>query len=127
MEIRLVVLKELQKDKRPLRQLFWFACLFVATLMLLPADFLPSDSTFSLWDKFQHFVAFAGLCLVGSWAYPDQSYALMLKLLVFGGAIEIMQHATGWRYMEFLDFIANIIGIIIGRWIFHLCRNSKSD
>ncbi len=115
------MLKVLAKDMRVVRQLFWLACLVVTTLMLLPSHFLPTETPFSLWDKFLHATAFAVLCLIGSWAYLNRSYSLLLGLLVFGGAIEIAQFATGWRHMDLWDFVANTVGIIIGRIFFIYC------
>jgi hypothetical protein len=41
---------------------------------------------------------------------------------VLGGAIETAQFATGWRHMEFGDFVANAVGIIVGRIAFHLLQ-----
>ena len=75
-----------------------------------------------MWDKAQHAAAFAGLCLIGSWAYLNRPYSIMLGLLVLGGAIEVAQFATGWRHMSFGDFVANAVGIMIGRIAFHLLR-----
>ena len=57
-----------------------------------------------------------GLCMIGSWAYLKRPYSIMLGLLVLGGGIELAQFATGWRHMEFGDFVADAVGIMIG-WI----------
>jgi hypothetical protein len=89
----------------------------------LPPDYLPAgESHFSWWDKALHAAAFAGLCLIGSWAHLNRPYSMMLGLLVLGGAIEVAQFATGWRQMDFGDFVANAVGIMIGRIAFHLLR-----
>ena len=97
-------------------------------LALLPPDFLPAiEHHFSWWDKALHAAAFAGLCLIGSWAYLDQSYSLILGLIVLGGAIELAQFATGWRHMSFGDFVANAVGIMIGRFTFHLLQKRRSN
>ena len=92
-------------------------------ISLIPAEHLPvAAPLFTFGDKILHASAFAGLCLIGSWAYLNRPYSIMLGLLVFGGAIEIAQFATGWRHMSFGDFVANAVGIIIGRIAFHLLR-----
>ena len=80
-----------------------------------------------MWDKAQHAAAFAGLCLIGSWAYLNRSYSLLLGLLLLGGAIEIAQFATGWRNMEFGDFVANSVGIMIGRITFYILHKRGLD
>ena len=92
-------------------------------LALLPPDYLPTVEThFSWWDKILHAAAFAGLCLIGSWAYLNRSYSLILGLIVLGGAIELAQLSTGWRHMEFGDFVADAVGIMIVRIAFHILR-----
>jgi len=97
-------------------------------LSLLPSDYLPAHKPpFSLWDKVLHAAAYAGLCLIGAWAYLNRSYSLMLGLLVLGGAIEMAQYAFGWRHMDFGDFVANAFGILIGRIAFHILSKRRPD
>ena len=106
-----------------LRWVFGLGCMVLIILALLPPDYLPAvESHFSWWDKALHAAAFAGLCLIGSWAYLNRPYSIMLGLLVLGGSIELAQFATGWRHMDFWDFVANAVGIVIGRIAFHLLR-----
>ena len=98
------------------------------TFSLIPVEHLPVLAlSFSLWDKALHAAAFAGLCLVGSWAYLNRPYSIMFGLLVLGGSIEIAQFSTGWRHMEFGDFVANAAGIMIGRIAFHILRKRKPN
>ena len=89
----------------------------VFVFALLPPGYLPtSELPFSWVDKVQHIIVFGGLCVIGSKGYLERPYSLMLGLLVFGGIIEIGQFATGWRHMDFGDFVADAVGIMIG-WI----------
>ena len=109
-----------------LRWVFGLGCMVLIVLALLPPDYLPDvEPSFSWQDKVLHAAAFVGLCLIGSWAYLRRSYSLMLGLLVLGGGIEIAQFATGWRHMDFGDFVANAAGIMIGRLAFHLLRRKR--
>ena len=111
-----------------LRWVFGLGCMVLIILALLPPDHLPAvDLHFSWGDKVLHAAAFAGLCLIGSLAYLNRSYPLMLGLLVLGGGIEIAQFATGWRHMDFGDFVANAVGIMIGRIAFHLLRRKRPE
>ena len=71
--------------------------------------------------------AFLGLCLIGSWAYLNRPYSIMLGLLMLGGSIELVQFATGWRHMDFGDFVANAVGIMIGRLAFHLSLKRRPN
>jgi len=105
------------------RRVFGLGCMVLIILALLPPDYLPAvEPHFSWWDKALHAAAFAGLCLIGSWAYLKRSNSLMFGLLMLGGTIEIAQFATGWRHMSFGDFVANAVGIIIGRIAFQILR-----
>ena len=93
---------------------------------LIPVEHLPPARLFNFWDKALYGVAFMGLCLIGSWAYPYRSYSLVLGLMMLGGAIEIAQFTTGWRHMSSGDFVANSVGIIIGRIGYNFLHKRKS-
>lgn len=92
---------------------FWALALCVAVLSLLPTAFLPPQ-VFSLWDKAQHALAFTALAALGLLAYPRQPGRLAIALLLFGGAIELAQAATGWRYGEWADWLADAVGLAAG-------------
>ena len=92
---------------------FWSAALGVAVLSLMPIAYLPPQ-VFCLWDKAQHALAFTALALLGLLAYPRQPWRMVLALLAFGGAIELAQAATGWRYGEWSDWLADAVGLAAG-------------
>ncbi len=97
-------------------------------ISLIPAEHLPvAAPLFTFGDKVLHAAAFAVLCLIGSWAYLNRSYSLLLGLIMLGGAIELAQFATGWRHMDFGDFVANAVGIMIGRFAFHLMQKRRTE
>lgn len=113
---------------RRMRHFFWVICMAVFIYALLPLDYLPTRELSLNWiDKIQHFIVFGGLCVIGSKGYLERPYSLMLGLLVFGGVIEIAQFATGWRHMDFGDFVADAVGIMIGRIAFHLLQKRKPN
>lgn len=84
-------------------------------LSLLPVAALP-EGVFDLWDKAQHALAFAGLAIFGSFSYPFHKVPVLSGLIVFGAAIEVAQAATGWRYGEWGDVLADAIGVFSG-WL----------
>jgi VanZ family protein len=92
---------------------FWFAAVLIGVLSLMPVDFLPPQA-FDVWDKAQHAGAFAALALLGLSAYPRSCWQVGLGLLAYGAAIELAQSATGWRFGDWLDLLADLIGIILG-------------
>jgi len=89
---------------------FWCALATVVVLSLLPGAMLPP--VFNFWDKAQHALGFAGLTWLAFLAYPDTSLRRIgLALLLAGGAIELAQSATGWRHGDWLDLVADAVGI----------------
>ena len=111
-----------------LRWVFGLGCIVLIILALIPPAYLPAIGPHFSWgDKVLHAAAFAGLCLIGSLAYLNRPYSIMLGLLVLGGGIEVTQLSTGWRHMEFGDFVADAVGIIIGRITFHLMQKRRPN
>ena len=70
--------------------------------------------TATIWDKGQHAVGFAWLTWFGLFAHRRRPWTVLAALLAYGGAIELLQLATGYRYGEWLDLAADGIGIAIG-------------
>ncbi|CAI09514.1 VanZ family protein [Aromatoleum aromaticum] len=93
--------------------LFAAACLAVAVLSLLPGTALPPVA-FNVWDKAQHAGAFAALAVLGLWAFPRWPVAVVGALLVYGVFIELAQDATGWRYGDWHDWLADAVGVTLG-------------
>lgn len=101
-----------------LRLAFWCALGTVTVLSLLPGAYLPPVA-FDVWDKAQHTLGFLMLGLLGLWFYASASKHIVWGLLVYGALIELIQAATGWRYGDWQDWMANAIGISLayGLWL----------
>lgn len=95
--------------RKLLRGLFWMVVFVITVLSLLPAEHLTLP-IFDWWDKAQHALAFLVLGTIGLRAYPGTPFRLTFGLLVFGLAIEIAQTATGWRYGDWKDWVADAVG-----------------
>jgi len=94
------------------RALFWAMCGTVLVGALAPqAD---SPQLFALADKVVHTLAFAVLALVGLRAYPSHVLVVCTLLVGLGGLIEIVQGYTSTRSQEWEDFLADILGIVLG-------------
>ena len=108
------------------KTIFWLALLVLTTLSLMPTGLLPPQ-VFSLWDKAQHALGFGWLTLLGLLAYPNLRVRLPLLLLAHGGLIEVAQAATGWRYGEWMDLLADAVGIavVMGLWWFTATRSTR--
>lgn len=99
---------------------FWCSLTALTIASLVPVELLPPQAM-DLWDKAQHALGFAWLALLGLLAYPRQAPAVLLGLLAWGGLIELMQMATGWRYGEWSDWLADGVGVaaaaLLWRWL----------
>ncbi len=95
------------------RALFAAAAVAVLTLSLTPVAHLPSQ-VFDLWDKAQHAGGFAVLAALGFWAWSWHTVRVWLGLLAYGAFIEVAQSATGWRYGDALDWLADAAGVGLG-------------
>ena len=95
-------------------------------LVTLVFALVPADSVLlsvALWDKTQHIAVFALLALTASVAYPTKRRLGYASLLALGAIIEIMQAGlTMTRSGEFLDLLADGIGIVLGSFLYWLLR-----
>jgi len=92
---------------------FWALLLGVAVLSLMPGNYLPPQ-TAHVWDKTQHAFAFAVLGAWGLLAYPRHLWQVLIALLAFGGAIELAQASTTWRFGDWHDLLADAVGLAMG-------------
>jgi VanZ family protein len=86
----------------------------VAVLALTPAP--PRELDIG-WDKLNHLAAFATLavCAVFGWRSARAArLAVLLALLAYGGAIELLQLQVPNRSAEWSDLGADAIGIGVG-------------
>jgi VanZ family protein len=85
---------------------------------LLPADWLwskESDSPVFISDKWLHGVTFAVLALWFSGQYARRSYwRLIMGLAAFGLLIEMTQRMVSYRTAEWMDLLADLLGLAIG-------------
>jgi VanZ family protein len=101
------------------RTLLWrwmllLLALLITALALMPAPPRQMDLG---WDKLNHVLAFAalGLCAVFGWRSSRVArLAVLLALLAFGGAIELLQLHVPNRSGEWGDLAADAIGIGLG-------------
>jgi len=96
--------------KTPSRIVFWVAIGAVFLLSVLPSGQLPPDM-FDWWDKAQHALSFLLLGSIGLWAYPPRAVFVALGLFGNGLGIEFAQAATGWRFGDWKDCLADAFGV----------------
>jgi VanZ family protein len=91
---------------------FWVLVLVTLWLALNPADQVPT--AFQFWDKAQHALGFAGLALLGILSFPGRIRLLIFGLVLFGAGIECTQWLTGWRQGDWVDWVADCVGLVMG-------------
>jgi VanZ like family len=70
------------------------------------------------YDKLAHGLAFLILAVWFSGQYARRSYLnVALGLLAFGAFIEICQYFTRYRSADWMDLLADLVGIVIGLMI----------
>lgn len=90
----------------------WLGLVLALALSLLPPAFADSGANS---DKLHHFLGYA--MLMFWWAQlARQRWKLALAVLLFSGAIELLQGLTPQRQPDLLDLAANGGGILLG-WL----------
>jgi len=89
---------------------FWALAAFVAW-----GELSPGGIGLNIWDKLQHFGAYAALAALITVALEARRWWLwgLLALIIYGGCLEILQGMVG-RDMSIYDEIANTLGVIVG-------------
>ena len=64
-------------------------------------------------DNTHHVIAYAALVIPTAIAIPRKIWMFALLYICFGGVIELIQPHVN-RYGEWLDFTANMTGVLIG-------------
>jgi len=67
-------------------------------------------------DKVYHLVAFAGLVFPVIATGPQRWVWAAPAAMIYGGAIELIQPYVN-REAEWLDFVANNAGVVVGTWL----------
>ena len=90
----------------------------VLTAALVPADWFwqdSQDSLFFLSDKWLHGITFTLLALWFAGQYARHSYwRLITGLVAFGLLIEVMQRMVSYRTADWMDLLADLLGIGLG-------------
>ena len=94
------------------RTAFWTFLAVLTVLSLMPQAYLPHPA-FSIWDKAQHAMGFAALTFLGLLTFNSKSLQVAAAMLTYGGLIEVIQAVSGWRSGDWLDLLADAIGIAL--------------
>ena len=106
------------KDRSPLlplplwRLAFGLCLVLVLVLALVPT---PPEPLSTGWDKTNHLLAFGTLAVLGCRAFPRRAVAVLCALLAYGGLIELLQSLTPYRSAEWADWLADGLGLLLGK------------
>jgi len=108
---------------RLVQAVFWACVLATIFLSLVPTELLPQ--AFKWWDKAQHALGFAVLTTMGLLAYRKARWRLPCGLSLLGAFIELAQAASGWRRGDWLDLLADAVGILVVMAAWYLVRSGR--
>lgn len=94
----------------------WLLVALIGYLSLMPSP--PTPLRFPLADKLEHLAAYAALmgwfCQI--YSARRQRVYLALAAIAYGGTIELLQGWSGYRSAEWLDLLADSLGVALG-WL----------
>ena len=96
------------------RGMAWLLLVLIAVITYLALSPAPPKQMNLGWDKLNHLSAFATLALLGRLAWPRHSFAVLLALLAYGAAIEVLQGLVPGRSGEWPDLLADALGLLLG-------------
>lgn len=109
----------------------------IVILSLIPIPEVPQLENISLLDKWVHMVMYGGLCVIIWWEYLHQHRSIhwrralvgaVLLPVALGGGLELAQkYLTTCRSGEWLDFLANSVGVVLAAFaaviLARVCRD----
>jgi len=109
------------------RLIFYFSLLVIFILSIVNANEIPRLKGLSfVSDKIVHFLIYFYLAYVGLLCkFAMRNYLIVLLIFTFGLFIEFIHFFHPYRFFEYLDLLANLIGVTIALLIFEL-KNNKS-
>lgn len=108
-------------------EIYWialtlFTLALITVLSLWPLDNLPAVPGS---DKTHHLIAYAALAFPTALRKPNQWAVLLILFIGYSGIIELIQPYVN-RYGEWLDMLANTIGISCGLILASIINYFKS-
>jgi VanZ family protein len=109
------------------KTILYFSLLIVFILSIVNADEIPRFKDLPLLsDKLVHFLIYFYLTYFALLSrFTLHNYLVVLIIFIFGLFIEFIHFFHPYRFFEYLDLLANLIGVTIALLIFEL-KNNKS-
>ena len=112
---------------RKTRLIFIASLIIVFYLSVVPASNIPNFAMLSyISDKAAHAVIYSYLAIMGLISkYKLSEFTMIIYIFCFGLIIEIIHIFHPYRFFEYFDLLANLIGVTIALLIFRL-KNKTS-
>jgi VanZ family protein len=107
-----------------LKLFFWLTLCLVAVVSMLS---VPGQQMFKGQDKLSHLIVYMVLFWLLLLAYGKKWSLMSLGILLacFSALIEVAQSFTGYRQAEWLDLLANILGILVTALFYKALKSCK--
>jgi VanZ family protein len=94
----------------------WLLILLIGYISLIPSP--PSPLRFPHADKLEHLIAYTVLMgwLCQIYSARSQRLYLALACVAYGGIIELLQGWSGYRTADWMDLLADSLGVALG-WL----------
>ena len=104
----------------------WVGLLLILFWQFVAPNPLVTESPLN--DKLIHAVVFLGLGLSGLyvWAGRLSHGQVLVPLGLYGALIEVTQHFVPGRHLEFLDWVADVAGLVIAAWFPRLIKRGNA-
>ena len=108
-----------------LKLFFWLTLCLVAVVSMLS---VPGQQMFQGQDKLSHLLVYMVLFGLLLLAYGKKWRLMSLGILLacFSALIEVAQSFTGYRQAEWLDLLANILGILVAVLFYKALQSCKN-
>ena len=112
-----------------MNRIAWRLIFLVLTVLViwLSVKAPGEGSGLPIWDKLQHFLAYAALGFTGSLGFSGRkpTIALAVGLVGLGAALEVAQSYVPARDMSLGDGIADLLGVIFGVGLGYLVTRGR--
>ena len=107
--------------------------LFLLTLLTVPLaeNPMPHAGIFRYWDKYAHIALFAVTGFVSVFGVRFRrfsarvAFGLFFSLFLAFGT-EFAQSLTSYRYADFFDLLADLVGVFMGLFVYLACYMNES-
>lgn len=103
---------------------WWRLCSLVTAAVVLAMALMPlkmQQSHFEHADKVMHAFTFAVITVMALLGWRRRPLLVVMALLLYGAAIELLQGWTSYRTASVADIVADVFGIGLGmlltRWL----------